>query len=66
MSQIEVVILNWAVQSVFQKDYTGPFIQLTFSSLFGAFKYWSGNGFQYMYVFLNPECSLILKYAMMW
>ena len=37
MSQFAVVILNWAIQSVFQKDYTGPFIQAPFSSLFGAF-----------------------------
>jgi hypothetical protein len=36
MSQIVVVILNWAIQSVFQKDYTGPFIQAPFSSLFGT------------------------------
>jgi hypothetical protein len=27
MSQIAVVILNWIIQSVFQEDYTGPFIQ---------------------------------------
>ena len=36
MSQIAVVILNWAIQSVFQMDYTGPFIQTPFSSLFGT------------------------------
>ena len=40
--------------------------KVTEGAVFGAFKYWSDNGFQYMYVFLNPKCSLILDCAMMW
>jgi len=49
MSQIAVVILNWIIQSVFQEDYTGPFIQTPFSSLFGAvIQYNQNNGFAYI------------------
>lgn len=49
MSQIAVVILNWIIQSVFQEDYTGPFIQTPSSSLFGAvIQYNQNNGFAYI------------------
>jgi hypothetical protein len=49
MSQIAVVILNWIIQSVFQEDYTGPFIQTPFSSLFEAvIQYNQNNGFAYI------------------